>query len=354
MSPGVNTLVSMELGMVGLGRMGNNMVRRLLMRGHRCVVHDVLPDYIAALEKEGAAGAGSLEELVQKLATPRAIWIMVPAAAVDLLLQKLTPLLEAGDAIIDGGNTHYHDDLRRAAELKPRGIEYVDAGTSGGVWGIERGYCLMIGGDRLAIERLDPIFAALAPGSEGAVPTPNRKTDASTADRGYLHVGPTGAGHFVKMVHNGIEYALMAAYSEGLNILHHADAGLRPRPADAETAPLRNPQYYQYQLNLPEIAELWRRGSVVSSWLLDMIAIALQDSPDLKAFSTRVADSGEGRWAVAAAIDESTPAPVISAALYDRFSSYGEAEFADRLLSAMRYGFGRHHAKTPVATGGPD
>jgi 6-phosphogluconate dehydrogenase len=333
----------MEIGMVGLGRMGANMVRRLLRAGCKCVVYDVHREPVADLVGEGAVGSETVEEFAGKLAKPRAVWMMVPAAVVDATIQRIAPLLQPGDAIIDGGNSYYHDDLRRAAELRPKGISYVDVGTSGGVWGMERGYCLMIGGDREVIQRLDPIFAALAPGIQAAPRTPGRgQLPAGTAEQGYFHCGPVGAGHFVKMVHNGIEYGVMAAYAEGLNILHHADAGRRQRAVSAEAAPMRNPEYYQYELDLPEIAEVWRRGSVIASWLLDLTAAALLGSPDLANYRGRVSDSGEGRWTVTAAIDESAPAPVISAALYDRFSSRGEADFADKVLSAMRDQFGGH------------
>jgi 6-phosphogluconate dehydrogenase len=342
----------MELGMIGLGRMGNNMARRLLKAGHRCVVYDIDPKAVKALAQEGAVGAYSLRGLARKLSRPRAIWMMVPAAVVDPTLKTLVPLLQRGDAVIDGGNSYYHDDLRRSAELAGKGIRYVDVGTSGGVWGMERGYCLMIGGDAAAVKRLDPIFAALAPGIDAAPRTPGREEPGGSAERGYLHCGPVGAGHFVKMVHNGIEYSLMAAYAEGLNILHHANAGKRRRSADAETTPMRHPEHYQYDLNLADIAEVWRRGSVIASWLLDLTATALLENPDLTKFQGRVSDSGEGRWTVGAAIDESAPAPVISAALYDRFSSRGEADFADKVLSAMRYAFGGHLEKAASPTGG--
>lgn len=342
----------MELGMIGLGRMGGNMVRRLLRAGHRCVAYDARPEAVHATTSEGAIGAVSLEDFVRKLNKPRAVWMMMPAASVDPTLKGLVPMLAGGDVVVDGGNSYYQDDIRRAAELQAKGIHYVDVGTSGGVWGVERGYCLMIGGNEAAVHRLNPIFAALAPGIEVAPRTPGREEVGGTAEHGYLHCGPAGAGHFVKMVHNGIEYGVMAAYAEGLNILHHANAGKRPRRADAETAPLRQPEYYQYDLNLADIAELWRRGSVIASWLLDLTAAALVDSPDLAAFEGRVSDSGEGRWTVAAAIDESAPAPVISAALYDRFSSRGEADFADKVLSAMRFAFGGHVANAATRGGG--
>jgi len=335
----------MELGMIGLGRMGTNMVRRLRKAGHQCVVYDVQAEAVQALAKEGAVGATSLEDLAKKLKSPRAVWMMVPAAVVDPTLKTLVPFLESDDVIIDGGNSYYHDDLRRAADLKPKGIHYVDVGTSGGVWGAERGYCLMIGGEETAVQRVDPIFAALAPSIDEAPRTPGREKLGGTAEHGYLHCGPSGAGHFVKMVHNGIEYGMMAAYAEGLNILKHANAGKEKRTVDAETTPLRHPELYLYDLNLADVAEVWRRGSVIASWLLDLAAIALLDSPDLAKFAGRVSDSGEGRWTIAAAIDESVPAPVLSAALYERFSSRGEADFADKLLSALRYQFGGHKEK---------
>jgi 6-phosphogluconate dehydrogenase len=335
----------MQLGMIGLGRMGLNLVRRLRRAGHTCVVYDAQPESVAALVREGATGAGSLEDLAAKLTPPRAVWLMVPAAAVDGELAALTPYLAAGDTVIDGGNSHYHDDIRRARELGARSLHYLDVGTSGGVWGLERGYCLMIGGEEAVVRRLDPIFRTLAPGVAAAVRTPGREGAAGPAEQGYLHCGPSGAGHFVKMVHNGIEYGLMAAYAEGLNILRHADAGLRARQADAETTPLRQPELYQYTLDLPAVAEVWRRGSVIASWLLDLTAAALQASPDLAGFSGTVSDSGEGRWTLDAAIDESVPAPVLSAALFDRFRSRGEGLFADRLLSALRYQFGGHAEK---------
>lgn len=333
----------MELGMIGLGRMGSNLVKRLMKAGHRCVAHDIQPDAVDEIVRSGATGAATLGELVRKMSKPRAIWLMLPAAVVDPTLDKLLPLLERDDAVIDGGNSYYHDDIRRAAALKPRGIHYLDVGTSGGVWGAERGYCLMIGGDAVAFARLEPVFAALAPGVESAPRTPGRGRATGTAEHGYLHCGPSGAGHFVKMVHNGIEYGLMAAYAEGLNILHHANAGKEQRAANAETTPMRDPEHYQFDLNIPDIVEVWRRGSVIASWLLDLSAIALLDSPDLAKFEGRVSDSGEGRWTVKAAIDESVPAPVISAALYARYSSRGKDDFADKVLSALRYQFGGHH-----------
>ena len=335
----------MELGMIGLGRMGTNMVKRLLRAGHHCVVYDLNRDAVEALVKEGAVGSTSLEDFARMLKVPRAIWLMVPAAVVDQTLKSLIPLLEGDDAVIDGGNSYYHDDIRRSAELKPKGIHYVDAGTSGGVWGSERGYCLMIGGDDAVVQRIDPIFSALAPQMDSAPRTPGREKIGGTAEHGYLHCGPSGAGHFVKMVHNGIEYGIMAAYAEGLNILRHANVGKQQRAADAETTPLRNPEHYLYDLNIADIAEVWRRGSVISSWLLDLAALSLLDSPDLAKFAGRVSDSGEGRWTIAAAIDESVPAPVLSAALYERFSSRGEDDFAERLLSALRYQFGGHEEK---------
>ena len=335
----------MELGMIGLGRMGTNMVRRLLGAGHQCVVYDLHPEAAEALAKDGAVGTTSLENFAKKLKLPRTIWMMVPAAVVDPTLETLVPLLEPDDVIIDGGNSYYHDDIHRAAELKPKGIHYVDVGTSGGVWGAERGYCLMIGGDKSVVQRIDPIFAALAPSIDAAPRTPGREKLGGTAEHGYLHCGPSGAGHFVKMVHNGIEYGIMGSYAEGLNILRHANAGKQQRAADAETTPLRNPEYYPYDLNLADIAEVWRRGSVIASWLLDLAAIALLDSPDLAKFAGRVSDSGEGRWTIAAALDESVPAAVLSAALYARFSSRGMDDFADKLLSALRYQFGGHKEK---------
>lgn len=335
----------MELGMIGLGRMGNNMVRRLQRAGHHCVVYDRNQSTVQALAKEGATGAASLEEFTKKLKKPRAIWMMVPAAVVDPMLETLAPLLEADDILIDGGNSFYQDDIRRAGELKSKGIHYVDVGTSGGVWGAERGYCLMIGGEDAVVHGLEPIFSALAPGIEEASRTPGREKIGGTAEHGYLHCGPSGAGHFVKMVHNGIEYGIMAAYAEGLNVLHHANVGKQKNIVDAETTPLRDPEHYSYDLNLADITEVWRRGSVIASWLLDLAAISLLDSPDLAKFAGRVSDSGEGRWTIKAAIDESVPAPVLSAALYERFSSRGEADFADKLLSALRFQFGGHEEK---------
>jgi 6-phosphogluconate dehydrogenase len=336
----------MELGMVGLGRMGANMARRLMRDGHRCVVHDLDPGAVSALAAEGADGAASLAELALKLTAPRAVWLMVPAGEVtERTIEEVAAVLEPGDAIVDGGNSHYRDDIRRAAALRERGLDHLDCGTSGGVFGLGRGYCLMIGGPEAAVRRLDPIFASLAPGAEAAERTPGRSGEPSTAERGYLHCGPSGAGHFVKMVHNGIEYGLMAAYAEGLNILHNADVGAVGRPADAETAPLERPELYRYDIDLPEVAELWRRGSVVGSWLLDLTATALAESPDLAGFAGRVSDSGEGRWTSIAAIEEGVPAPVLTAALYERFSSRGLGDFGDRVLAAMRKQFGGHEEK---------
>jgi 6-phosphogluconate dehydrogenase len=335
----------MELGMIGLGRMGINMVRRLQKAGHHCVVYDIDADAVQTLTKEGATGATSIEDFAHKLKEPRAIWMMVPAAVVDSTLKSLIPYLSTDDVVIDGGNSFYHDDISRAAELRQKGIHYVDAGTSGGVWGSERGYCLMIGGEDDVVQRLQPVFASLAPGIEEAPRTPGREKLGGTAEHGYLHCGPNGAGHFVKMVHNGIEYGMMASYAEGLNILHHANVGKHKDSVDAETTPLRDPQHYAYDLNLADITEVWRRGSVISSWLLDLAAASLLESPDLAKFAGRVSDSGEGRWTLKAAIDESVPAPVLSAALFERFSSRGEDDFADKLLSALRYEFGGHKEK---------
>jgi 6-phosphogluconate dehydrogenase len=335
----------MQLGMIGLGRMGANMVRRLVGNGHQCVVFDMSPT--ADLVKDKATGSASLADLVKKLEKPRAIWLMVPAAVVDNSIRDLLPLLEAGDILIDGGNSYYIDDIRRAKETAPKGIHYVDVGTSGGVWGLERGYCMMIGGPDQAVQHLDPIFKTLAPGIGDIPRTPGReKSAAGTSESGYLHCGPSGAGHFVKMVHNGIEYGLMAAYAEGLGILRAANVGKRAHAADAETTPLRVPEHYQYDLNLPDITEVWRRGSVVASWLLDLTATALLEDPVLGKFAGRVSDSGEGRWTIAAAIDEAVPAPVLTTALYERFSSRGEADFQNKLLSAMRYEFGGHLEKS--------
>jgi 6-phosphogluconate dehydrogenase len=332
----------MQLGMVGLGRMGANMVRRLLRGGHECVVFDRDPANVKRLVGEGATGATSTEDFVAKLKPPRAAWLMVPAAAVEGTLTALAGRLQKGDTIIDGGNSYYIDDIRRAQELTARGLHYLDVGTSGGVWGLERGYCQMIGGEADVVRRLDPIFKTLAPGRGGIERTPGREKAAGTAEEGYLHCGPAGAGHFVKMVHNGIEYGLMAAYAEGLGILRHANAGRQGRSVDAETTPLRSPEHYQYDLNLSDITEVWRRGSVVASWLLDLTALALLKQPDLASFSGQVSDSGEGRWTILAAIEESAPAPVLSAALYQRFSSRGEGDFANKLLSALRFEFGGH------------
>ena len=342
----------MELGMIGLGRMGTNMVRRLLRAGHRCVVFDLHPEAVRVLVDEGAVGATSLEEFVRTLAKPRAVWMMLPAAAVDGTLHALVPFLEPDDVVIDGGNSYYHDDIRRDAELKPKTIHYLDVGTSGGVWGAERGYCLMIGGEDAAVRRLDPIFAALAPPVDSAPRTPGRQNAGGTAEHGYLHCGPSGAGHFVKMVHNGIEYGIMAAYAEGLNILRHANAGKQRGAVDAETTPLRHPELYLYDLKLADIAEVWRRGSVIASWLLDLAAIALLESPDLAKFAGRVSDSGEGRWTIMAAVDEAVPAPVLSAAVYERFASRGQADFADKVLSALRYEFGGHQEQPAAPQGG--
>jgi 6-phosphogluconate dehydrogenase len=336
----------MQLGIIGLGRMGSNMVRRLIGGGHECVVFDMSPTAVADLVKERAIGSSSQAELVDKLTTPRVIWLMIPAAVVDQSITDLLPLLEEGDIVIDGGNSYYVDDIRRAKKLADQGIHYVDVGTSGGVWGLERGYCMMIGGETEVVSRLDPIFKTLAPGRGDISRTPGREKTNGTAEDGYLHCGPNGAGHFVKMVHNGIEYGLMAAYAEGFNILKQANVGKVGREVDAETAPLRQPEHYKYDMNLADIAEVWRRGSVVASWLLDLTATALLESPDLEGFSGRVSDSGEGRWTILAAIDEGTPAEVLTAALYARFSSRGEAGFQNKLLSAMRYQFGGHLEKT--------
>ena len=335
----------MQIGMIGLGRMGANMVHRLLAGGHQCVVFDRSPKAVEELARARAVGASSIADLVKKLETPRAVWLMVPAAAVDATIEDLVPLLAPGDILIDGGNSYYVDDIRRAQELGRKGIHYVDVGTSGGVWGRERGYCLMIGGEAPVVKHLDPIFAQLAPGAGDIPRTPGREAIGGTAERGYLHCGPNGAGHFVKMVHNGIEYGIMAAYAEGLGILRSANIGKRDHAVDAETTPLRNPEHYQYDLNLPDIAEVWRRGSVVASWLLDLSAAALIKDPALKGFQGRVSDSGEGRWTIRAAIDEAVPTPVLSSALYERFSSRGEADFGDKLLSAMRFEFGGHVEK---------
>jgi 6-phosphogluconate dehydrogenase len=335
----------MQLGMIGLGRMGANMVRRLIQGGHECVVFDRNQESVSQLAGQGAAGSDSLDDFVKKLHAPRAIWLMVPAAVVDSTLGQLVPRLQNGDIVIDGGNSYYIDDIRREKELRGHGLHYVDVGTSGGVWGLDRGYCQMIGGEPEIVSHLDPIFKTLAPGRGNADRTPGRDKVGGTAEEGYLHCGPAGGGHFVKMVHNGIEYGLMAAYAEGLNILHKANAGKQSREMDAETTPLRDPEHYQYDFNLADITEVWRRGSVVASWLLDLTAISLLDQPTLAKFSGRVSDSGEGRWTLQAAIDESAPAPVLSAALYQRFSSRGEDDFADKILSAMRYQFGGHIEK---------
>jgi 6-phosphogluconate dehydrogenase len=335
----------MQLGMIGLGRMGANMVLRLMRAGHQCVVYDRDPAAVAAMVDQGAQGAANLADLCAKLQAPRNVWIMVPAAAVDRVIDELTPHLAADDTLIDGGNSNYREDIAHAARLRPLGIHFVDCGTSGGVWGAERGYCLMIGGEPEAVERLDPIFATLAPGPGIIERTAGRAGPHGPSERGYLHCGPNGAGHFVKMVHNGIEYALMAAYAEGFNLLRHAGVGREDRAVDAETAPLSHPEYYQYDIDLAEVAELWRRGSVVASWLLDLTAIALHEDPQLKAFGGRVSDSGEGRWTALAAIETGTPAPLLTTALYERFSSRGEVDFANQILSAMRYQFGGHHEK---------
>jgi len=335
----------MQLGMIGLGRMGANMVRRLIKGGHQCAVFDMSPKAVQALAAEGAVGAASLADLVGKLAKPRALWLMVPAAVVDRTIADLLPHLEAGDTLIDGGNSYYIDDIRRAQELAPGRIDYVDVGTSGGVWGLDRGYCMMIGGPTPTVQRLDPIFRTLAPGIGDVERTPGRDKLPGTAEAGYLHCGPSGAGHFVKMVHNGIEYGIMAAYAEGMNVLRAANIGKKTHDIDAETTPLRNPEHYQFDLNLPDIAEVWRRGSVIASWLLDLTASALVKDPALAQFSGRVSDSGEGRWTIKAAIDEAVPTPVLTTALYERFSSRGEADFQDRLLSAMRFEFGGHIEK---------
>jgi 6-phosphogluconate dehydrogenase len=336
----------MELGIVGLGRMGANMARRLMRDGHKIVAYDVNPDAVATLAREGAEGASSLEDLAAKLSAPRSVWVMVPAGEItEQTVEAVAAVLESGDAIVDGGNSYYRDDIRRAAKVGEQGIDYVDCGTSGGVFGLDRGYCLMIGGPDRAVERLDPIFAALAPGVEAAERTPGRSGDVSASENGYLHCGPNGAGHFVKMVHNGIEYGVMAAYAEGLNILKNANAGKVQREADAETAPLEQPEYYQYDLDLPEVTEVWRRGSVIGSWLLDLTAASMQESPDLADFAGRVSDSGEGRWTSIAAIDEGVPAPVLTSALYERFASRGNDDFADKVLSAMRKQFGGHDEK---------
>ena len=335
----------MQIGMIGLGRMGANMVRRLLRGGHECVVNDRNPEAVETLVKEGAKGAASLQAFIEQLETPRAIWLMIPAGLVDTMIDQLVTAVAPDDIIIDGGNSYYIEDIRRARELKTKGIHYVDVGTSGGVWGLERGYCQMIGGETDIVKHLDPIFKTLAPGSESVAPTPGRAVDEGTAGEGYLHCGPAGAGHFVKMIHNGIEYGLMAAYAEGLNVLHRANVGKVERTADAETTPLKHPEHFQYDFNLAEITEVWRRGSVIASWLLDLTAIALHESPKLEGFSGRVSDSGEGRWTINAAIEAGVPVPVLSASLFQRFSSRGEADFANKVLSAMRLQFGGHREK---------
>lgn len=335
----------MQLGMIGLGRMGANMVRRLQKAGHQCVVYDRNVDSVKQMAESGATGASSLGDLVKKLEKPQAVWLMVPAAVVDATLQELAGELEVGDTVIDGGNSYYIDDIRRARELGMKGLHYVDVGTSGGVWGLERGYCQMIGGEKEAVAFLDPIFKSLAPGRGEIARTPGREKVLGTAEEGYLHCGPWGAGHFVKMVHNGIEYALMAAYAEGLNILKHANAGKANREVDAETTPLRNPEHYQYDFNLADVTEVWRRGSVIASWLLDLTAVSLLEQPSLEKFSGRVSDSGEGRWTILAAIESTAPAPVLTASLYQRFVSRGEDDYAAKLLSAMRFQFGGHLEK---------
>jgi 6-phosphogluconate dehydrogenase len=335
----------MQLGMIGLGRMGANMVRRLQKNGHECVVFDRTPATVEQLASEGATGSASLEDFVKKLKKPRAIWLMVPAAVVDSSIKDLLPKLESGDILIDGGNSYYIDDIRRATELQPKGIHYVDVGTSGGVWGLERGYCQMIGGENEVVKHLDPVFKTLAPGRGDIPRTPGREKAAGTAEEGYLHCGPNGAGHFVKMIHNGIEYGLMAAYAEGFNILKHANVGKHAREMDAETTPLREPEHYQYDFNLADVAEVWRRGSVVASWLLDLTAISFLEQPTLERYSGRVSDSGEGRWTILAAIESTTPAPVLSASLYQRFTSRGEDDFAGKVLSALRFQFGGHVEK---------
>lgn len=335
----------MQLGMIGLGRMGANLVRRLTAAGHECVVYDVIPAAVQRLASEGLAGATSLDDFVAKLTKPRAVWVMVPAGVTGSTVDELATHLDPGDIVIDGGNSYYRDDIERAQRLRASGIHYVDCGTSGGIFGLERGFCLMIGGERAVVEHLDPIFQSIAPGAEAAPRTPGRSGPLSPAEQGYLHCGPNGAGHFVKMVHNGIEYGLMAAYAEGLNIIKNADIGLRPRDTDAETTPLREPDTYKYEIDIGQVAEVWRRGSVVASWLLDLTAAALATDPDLDQFSGHVSDSGEGRWTAMAAIDEGVPAPVISSALFSRFESRGNAGYADRLLSAMRKQFGGHEER---------
>jgi 6-phosphogluconate dehydrogenase len=342
-----------QLGMVGLGRMGAGIVRRLMRDGHDCVVYDVSPDVVAELASDGATGATTLEDFAKALDKPRAAWVMIPAAITGKVVVQLSELMEPDDVIVDGGNSYYRDDIERAKELQPKGIHYIDCGTSGGVFGLERGFCLMIGGEDEPVRRLDPIFKSIAPGEGGAPPTPGRDKPGGTAQHGYLHCGPSGAGHFVKMVHNGVEYGVMAAYAEGLNVLHRANIGNQDVKASAEVAPLSNPEYYQYEIDVPEVAEVWRRGSVIASWLLDLTAAALASDPKLEGLSGRVSDSGEGRWTIHAAIDEGVPVPVLSASLYERFTSRGEAQYADQLLSAMRQQFGGHlELPEPASTGG--
>jgi 6-phosphogluconate dehydrogenase len=335
----------MQLGMVGLGRMGANMVRRLMKGGHTCTVFDMSPKSVEELAKDGATGSSSIKDFVSKLQKPRAIWLMIPAAVVDSTIAEIVPFLEAGDILIDGGNSYYIDDIRRAKDLLPKGIHYVDVGTSGGVWGLERGYCLMIGGPDVAVKHLDPIFKTIAPGMGDIPRTVGREKAGGTAEQGYLHCGPSGGGHFVKMVHNGIEYGIMAAYAEGLNVIKSANVGKQTHAVDAETTPLRDPEHYQYDFNLADVAEVWRRGSVIASWLLDLTASALIEDPNLTKFGGRVSDSGEGRWTIKASIDEAVPTPVLTTALYERFSSRGEGDYANKLLSAMRYQFGGHLEK---------
>ncbi|MGA2371178.1 MAG: phosphogluconate dehydrogenase (NAD(+)-dependent, decarboxylating) [Candidatus Korobacteraceae bacterium] len=342
----------MQLGMVGLGRMGANMVRRLLKAGHTSVVFDMSAKTVQELAADGAVGSTSIKDFIGKLQKPRAVWLMIPAAVVDQTIAEIVPHLEAGDILIDGGNSYYIDDIRRAKELAPKGIHYVDVGTSGGVWGLERGYCMMIGGPQVAVQHLDPIFKTIAPGRGDIDRTPGRDKVGGTAEDGYLHCGPSGGGHFVKMVHNGIEYGIMAAYAEGLNILRSANIGKQTEEIDAETTPLRNPEHYQYDFNLTDVTEVWRRGSVIASWLLDLTALALLEDPQLSTFAGRVSDSGEGRWTILASIDEAVPTPVLTTALYERFSSRGEADFADKLLSAMRYEFGGHKEKAAAGKAG--
>jgi len=340
----------MQLGMIGLGRMGGNMVRRLIKKGHNCVVFDRSPQTVNELAQENATGASSLQDFIKKLEKPRAVWLMVPAGVVDQTIADLLPHLEAGDILIDGGNSYYIDDIKRARELGQKKVHYVDVGTSGGVWGLERGYCMMIGGEKDVVQHLDPIFSALAPGMGDILRTPGREKVDGTAEQGYLHCGPNGGGHFVKMVHNGIEYGVMAAYAEGLSVLRSANVGKRQDNIDAETTPLRDPEHYQYDFNLRDVAEVWRRGSVIASWLLDLTAISLVEDPALSKFAGRVSDSGEGRWTIKAAIDEAVPVPVLTASLYERFSSRGEGDFANKVLSAMRYQFGGHVEKPAEKT----